>query len=193
MVFYAARMIEHWLYEGPLDTAVIVSGQIIAQNPKLVLARGTRAVAFALAGQDEELAGVLAEFRPMLGRVPKDHFWLSTLFLFSVAQGFGLEDPKSAGDLYRLLHPYGALHTRRSGRLRPRLGHGDLATERVVLKASAYCSTHARPVDMSGFAMAATLIQSPRNYGAAGLAHGPCSGLSRPRAGVAPETEDVCA
>jgi len=110
MVFYAGRMVEHWLYEGPLDMAVTIGRQVAAQNPGLWLGQSAAALALAIGGQDDELADFLGKLAAVLPTISVGPYWLAAHFLLAAAQGFGTEDRQSAAALYDLLMPYRALH-----------------------------------------------------------------------------------
>jgi tetratricopeptide (TPR) repeat protein len=106
LMFYGARIWLHWTFEGQPEVAAAVAAQAFAEYPKLVAWQGAWALAIVLGGGGEEAAGVLAS----VPNVPVDMFWLITRAFFAAAQGFGVEDPQTAGAVYERLLPYRALH-----------------------------------------------------------------------------------
>jgi DNA-binding SARP family transcriptional activator len=110
MLFYAGRMLEHWVFEGQLETLITVTTQIVAQRPRVIFGRSISALGFALSGRDEELEDFLAGLPFFLPTVPRDMFWLANHYLCAAAMGFGVEDPEAAAALYDLLLPYRSLH-----------------------------------------------------------------------------------
>jgi hypothetical protein len=110
MLWYVSGMAMRWTFEGQPEVFAAVATQTIIQYPRLVVGQACRALALALTGESEELAGLLSRLPAFLPGVPVDFTWLCTHAFFALAQGFGVEDPEAAAATYERLRPYRSLH-----------------------------------------------------------------------------------
>jgi hypothetical protein len=110
LLWYVGRMTMHWLFEGQAEVWAAAAAQGFAEYPRLLVFQAGSAFGLALAGRDEELAGLVANLPSVLPTVPVDLLWLGAHFCFASAQGFGVENPEAAAVSYELLLPYRSLH-----------------------------------------------------------------------------------
>jgi hypothetical protein len=110
LMWYAARMSLHWLWEGQPHLAADLAAQGLAEYPRMVGWYATQMVGQALAGRTAELADSCGRLNEILDILPVDVNWIASHFAAAVAMGFGVYDATAASTLYDRLLPYRDLH-----------------------------------------------------------------------------------
>jgi class 3 adenylate cyclase len=110
MMWYGARMVLHWAYDGQPDIAAAVAAQAYAEFPLMTGWEANRLHTLRLAGQDDELAEAMVAVPDLLERAVVDMFWLVSYFYAAIALRRGDQDSALARMIYDRTLPYRSLH-----------------------------------------------------------------------------------